>query len=102
MGHLYNLEGITAFAPGLFTNVQATTGGDFVYWSGDTGSDSTNRWSFSFVTGVQATSQADDDGLFAWAVRTGDVGVIPIPAGIWLFGSGLLGIIGIAGSKKAA
>jgi hypothetical protein len=37
----------------------------------------------------------------AWAVRDGDVGVVPVPAAIWLFGSGLLGLIGIARRKKA-
>jgi hypothetical protein len=30
------------------------------------------------------------------------VGVIPIPAAVWLFGSGLLGLLGIARRKKAA
>lgn len=35
---------------------------------------------------------------FAWAVRDGDV--IPIPPAIWLFGSGLLGLIGVARRKK--
>jgi hypothetical protein len=28
--------------------------------------------------------------------------VVPIPAAAWLFGSGLLGLVGIAGRKKAA
>ena len=28
-------------------------------------------------------------------------GVVPIPAAVWLFGSGLLGLIGIARRKKA-
>ncbi len=29
------------------------------------------------------------------------IGAVPVPAAIWLFGSGLLGLIGIARSKKA-
>ena len=32
----------------------------------------------------------------------GQVSVIPIPASVWLFGSGLLGLIGISRRKKAA
>jgi hypothetical protein len=28
--------------------------------------------------------------------------VVPVPAAVWLFGSGLLGLIGIARRKKAA
>jgi len=31
-----------------------------------------------------------------------DVAVIPIPASVWLFGSGLLGLVGIARRKKVA
>jgi len=31
----------------------------------------------------------------------GSVGVVPIPAAIWLFGSGLIGLVGFARSKKA-
>ena len=34
----------------------------------------------------------------AWAVRNGDV--VPIPAAVWLFGSGLIGLIGFARRKK--
>ena len=33
---------------------------------------------------------------FAWAVRSGDVVTTPIPTAIWLFGSGLLGLIAVA------
>ena len=29
-------------------------------------------------------------------------GVVPIPASVWLFGSGILGMIGVARRKKAA
>lgn len=32
----------------------------------------------------------------------GQVAVVPIPAAMWLFGSGLLGLVGIARRKKAA
>ena len=31
-----------------------------------------------------------------------DTGVVPVPAAVWLFGSGLLGLIGIARRRKAA
>jgi len=29
------------------------------------------------------------------------VQVVPLPAAVWLFGSGLLGLVGIASRKKA-
>jgi hypothetical protein len=40
--------------------------------------------------------------LAAWAVRDGDVTVsaVPLPASVWLFGSGLLGLLGISKRKK--
>jgi hypothetical protein len=45
----------------------------------------------------------------AWAVHDGnpyqDVNpnaVVPLPAAVWLFGSGLLGLIGIARRRNAA
>ena len=34
--------------------------------------------------------------MAAWAVRTGDVAAVPIPAAVWLFGSGLVGLFGLA------
>jgi hypothetical protein len=37
-------------------------------------------------------------GTVSWAQFT----VVPVPAAVWLFGSGLLGLIGIARRKKAA
>ena len=38
-------------------------------------------------------------GLYSWAVRDGDVSAVPIPASVWLFGSGLLGLVGMARRK---
>ena len=35
--------------------------------------------------------------LAAWpVVQSGDVGEVPVPAVVWLFGSGLIGLIGVA------
>lgn len=36
------------------------------------------------------------------AVRSGDVGVVPIPAAVWLFASGFLGLVGLSRRKYAA
>lgn len=30
------------------------------------------------------------------------VAIVPVPAAVWLFGSGLIGLIGIAEHRKAA
>ena len=46
----------------------------------------------------RAAGNTLDDNFY---IRTADAAVIPVPAAVWLFGSGLLGLIGIARRKKA-
>jgi len=36
----------------------------------------------------------------AWILRLSDVGTMPVPAAVWLFGSGLLGMVGVASKAK--
>ena len=54
----------------------------------------------SFNGGDQRIGGKDRFNL-VWAVRTG-VSAVPIPAAAWLFGSGLLGLVGVSRRKKAA
>jgi hypothetical protein len=82
---------------GPFSNVQS----GYYYWSATEYAPSTNlAWLFDTANGLQ-----DSDGkaysLYAWAVHSGDVGAttVPVPAAVWLFGSGLLGLIGVARRK---
>lgn len=85
---------------GVFYNLQ-----DDDYWSGsDYLPFDDNAWYFNFETGgYQGGNNKYSDIFFAWAVRDGDVAaVVPVPAAVWLFGSGLLGLIRIARRKKAA
>lgn len=56
---------------------------------------------FNFDSGEQLAS-GKYVSEFVWAVRSGDVAAVPVPASLWLFGSGLLGLIGISRHKKAA
>lgn len=110
MGHLYynELGGVANTSIetthndnyDLFQNIQAN-----YYWSSTefTQSPSTpndNAWRFLFFGGVQQNS-AKGDVNAVWAVRSGDVAAVPLPAAFWLFGSGLLGLIGIAKRKAA-
>lgn len=81
------LDGVT------LTNIQS------YYWSG-TEFDSNFTWAFFFFSGDQGS--VDHFSMHGWAVRSGDVGAVPVPAAIWLFGSGLLGLIGLARRRKAA
>jgi len=99
-GHLYFYgagtvfeSGITASSPGPFTNLTGTW-----YWAG-TSALGFQRDLFRFNVGVNG---GDSGGSWAaWAVHSGNVGAVPVPAAVWLFGSGLLGLVGMARRKKA-
>jgi len=83
---------------GPFSNLQSES-----YWSGtDFAPIITSSWRFSMKLGQQSqTSKTYQQ--YAWAVHDGDVGaaVVPLPPAIWLFGTGLIGLIGIAKCKRA-
>ena len=69
------------------------------YWSGtEFAPDPTDAWVFVFADGHQiGVNKGRSLSSFAgWAVRAGDVGAVPVPAAVWLFGSGLIGLIGVA------
>jgi hypothetical protein len=70
------------------------------YWSG-TEFDSNLAWDFIFGAGDQDFSGKSFSDHYSWAVRSGDVpAVVPVPAALGLFGSGLLGLVGFARRKK--
>lgn len=79
------------------------------YWSG-TGFNSSIAWNFNFGSfDVNDPNQPQMDGglknaalHYTWFVHDGNVSPVPVPAAVWLFGSGLLGLIGIARRKKTA
>jgi len=79
----------------LFSNVQSDG-----YWSATEYSQATEvAWYFGTHNGYQGTG-VKSDHYFAWAVQSGDVSAVPIPAAVWLFGSGLIGLAGLARRKK--
>ena len=81
---------------GPFSNIQSN-----FYWSATEYALDTNfAWGFAFPDGYQ-TNLGKTSLLYAWAVHSGDVSAVPIPAAAWLFGSGLLGLIGVARRKRA-
>ncbi len=101
MGNLfYNVLGNTAGSltnTGPFSNVQSN-----YYWSATEYAPNTSRaWYFSMRNGYQVNSYKFGS-YYAWAVQSGDVSAVPVPAAVWLFGSGLLGLIGMSRRKKAA
>ena len=88
----------------LFSNIQ--TNFEF-YWSSTEWSyDANYAWVFNFTSGYQdmdiESSESGNKVLFAnaWAVYEGDVSAVPVPAAVWLFGSGLLALTGFARRKR--
>jgi len=89
MGHLSNVEGITAAAPGVFDNVP-----DRLSWSSTAFARNPSfAWTFDFHSGTQDASTGI--AAFAWAVHDGDVApaAVPEPGTLLLIDSGLVGLI---------
>ena len=105
LGHLfYNELGGVAGQPIALDLGQGVDVGPFVnmtvaqYWSA-TETPAGFQYTFSFASGGQVNQNVGSVN-FALALRNGDVGVVPIPAAAWLFGSALLGL-GIVKRKRA-
>ena len=101
LGHLFYYGegttlngGIKPANPGPFANIQAND-----YWSGTVfDGNATDAWFFGFVGGGESHITKTTN-KFAWAVHDGKVSAVPLPAAIWLFGSGLIGLSGMARSR---
>ena len=108
MGHLFYVDlggtaGNSILTSGdpdlnLFKNIQAM---DFPYLSGTTVSGSTTGvWVFYFGNGnefIDLNSSPD----YVMVVRNGDVAAVPVPSAVWLFCSGLFGLIGVTRRNAA-
>ena len=95
MGFLFWEQGISSDSPGPFSNILSNT-----YWTTTKVNDLPKAWSFHFGLGVMFPDSTSLWSNYAWAVQSGDVAAVPLPAGVWLFGSGLLGLFGIAMRKS--
>lgn len=75
----------------LFSNLQ-----NFWYWYTEEYQPNTvNAWCFSMQVGGTCANDKTN-GFYAWAVLDGNASLVPIPATIWLFASGLIGLFGFA------
>lgn len=73
-----------------------------VYWTGteSAGNPDVYVWTFDTYNGYQ-NSLFKSSFYYVWAVRTGDVAAVPVPAAAGLFAAGLLGLAG-AGRRRCA
>jgi hypothetical protein len=95
MGHLFNVDGVNYIDGGHgFTNIVNAD-----YWSGTEFPNFTDgAYTFQFYGGRQSYAPGYVQG-YALAVRDGDV--VPIPAAVYLFASGL-GLLGWIRRRKTA
>lgn len=78
---------------GPFSNIQSS-----FYWSATEYAPNTDdAWGFGMNHGSQVNT-IKGNAFHAWAVQSGDI--VPVPAAMWLFGSGLLGLVAVARRKK--
>jgi hypothetical protein len=66
------------------------------------GADVSGGVTLALKTGCGAVEGCFSDVYFDNVSFTADVNAVPVPAAVWLFGSGLIGLVGIARKKKAA
>jgi len=90
---------------GLFSNIKNT-----MYWS-STSTSSERAWMTTFAAGGGVGALAvgnnyvyemrdDMFSTYAWAVRSGDVAAVPLPAASWLFGPALAWLFSITGARR--
>ena len=99
----FNTVGFGDAAPSVFAGQELAIvfHTDSIIGAWSIGGESDDQATYLGGTGLYKSSDRD------WTVESADFGfktyvsIIPIPAAVWLFGSGLLGLIGLARRKKS-
>ena len=95
MGDLFYNQSLTGFATThnadyiLFISVQSDK-----YWSGSENQLPKKANYFDTRDGTQ-NSYFKPGAMYALAVRSGDVAAVPVPGAVWLFGSVMVGLMGL-------
>lgn len=72
-------------------------------WGATTGIDVVNVWDVNPDGSLSyATVPGMKDGPFPGFQASFNMTPVPVPAAVWLFGSGLVGLVGVARRKKSA
>ncbi len=97
----FDTSGATQSGSGLSNTGPFSNLWSSYYWSGLEYAPVTSRaWYFRFNNGRQYSFYKTFGGMYALAVRPGDVSTVPVPAAVWLFGSGLMGLLGVMRRKR--
>lgn len=83
--------GLSNTGPFTFSDTQTR-----IYWSA-AAPDTNAGWCFDFFDGEQCLAAQFSIIYEGWAVHDGDV--VPVPAAVWLFSSGLIGLLLVARRK---
>jgi DNA-binding beta-propeller fold protein YncE len=91
--YLLAAQGPGGFAHGTFWQISPDTG------------DIVNTWTKPYLSGIYGLAfDQDTDTLYVGTGRSGIMAMnaapVPVPAAVWLFGSGLIGLIGIGMRKN--
>lgn len=123
-GLTWTAHGGTTFGPGTYTiaTIEGGTytgivvgpgqvGGHILFnWGATKNIDVVNVWNVG-PGGVYTSTDVDGNGVAGLGMIDGafpgfnanfNFTAVPVPAAVWLFGSGLLGLVGVARRKKAA
>jgi hypothetical protein len=90
---------LNAADPTLITLVDGTGGGGFYHWyvfEGIVGQDLSGTWNMDDFEGK------DLSNMSAYTKTNLPPDFVPVPAAVWLFGSGLLGLVGVARRRKSS
>lgn len=88
---ILNLSGMT-----FFFAMSTDSGANWSPWLESLTEDSPTNWSFDFV----ANGVGADDLVAVDITTVGPPQEVPVPAAVWLFGSGLIGLVGMARRRK--
>ena len=69
------------------------------YWSGTEYAEMSGAWSFKLLNGDQ-DPYCKNFQMYGLAVRSGQVSAVPVPAAIWLLGSGMAGLAALGRRRK--
>lgn len=110
-----SLNGTWSIADTSITHIAFKSDGYFILGkvTATNGTWDNSDWNFTLVTcpasictagprAYTATDFLNNGGQIAALSNARAFSVVPVPAAVWLFGSGLLGLVGIARRKKAA